>query len=103
MPVDAREFKLVRYSFGQSQRTAGDPETIETLMVGIREALDTEPEGSAASHAPMKKTPKERRYELAERIEATAEAIRLLRSNTTRLMTQPIMSPSCAPSTSRRM
>lgn len=83
MPVDAREFKLVRYPFDQSPRTAGDPETIETLVAAIREALDTEPEGSGASHVPMKKTPKERRYELAERIEATAEAIRLLRSNTT--------------------
>jgi DNA segregation ATPase FtsK/SpoIIIE-like protein len=48
-----------------------------------RSCPDGQPEGSAASHAPMKKTPKERRYELAERIEATAEAIRLLRSNTT--------------------
>jgi nucleoside 2-deoxyribosyltransferase len=83
MPVDAREFELVRYPFDQSPQTAGDADTIESLVAAIREALNTQLEGSGASHAPMKKTAKEKRYELAERIEATAEAIRLLRSNTT--------------------
>lgn len=83
MPVDAREFELVRYPFDQSPRTAGDLETIETLVAAIRGALDAEPEGSGAARVPLKKTPREMRFELAERIEETAEAVRLLRSNTT--------------------
>ena len=82
MPIDARDFRIVRYSFDQSPQTAGAPDTIEALVAAVREALDAEPGGSIASYVPMKGTPKERRYELAERIEATADVIRLLRSNT---------------------
>lgn len=82
MPIDARDFRIVRYSFDQSPQTAGDPDTIEALVAAIREALDAEPESSRVPYVPMKGTPKERRDELAERIEATVEAIRLFGSNT---------------------
>jgi hypothetical protein len=81
-PVAAREFDLVRYPFFGSPATAGDENTIEDLEATIRKALANEAASSDARRAPMKRTPKERRHELAERIEETAEVIRLLRSNT---------------------
>ncbi|MEX2129101.1 MAG: hypothetical protein WD871_12790 [Xanthobacteraceae bacterium] len=81
MPFNAREFELVRYPFVQSPGIAGDEETIEALVNAIREALDIDPERPSSMRVPMKKTPKERRYELADRIEAAADVIRLIGSN----------------------
>lgn len=79
--VAAHEFQLLRYQFERSPSTAGAPETIDRLVALIREALDTQPRSAGAPYMPVKKTPAERRYELAERIAETAEIIRLLRIN----------------------
>jgi hypothetical protein len=76
----AREFQFLRYP-QHSPSIAGNPKTIDQLAALVREALDTLPRSTGAPQMSVRKTPRERRYELAERIEATVEIIRLLRIN----------------------
>jgi hypothetical protein len=72
------DFHIVRY---RSPSTASDTETIDQLSSAIGDALELKPQGSGQAHVPMKATQRERRIELASRIEETAEIIRVLRVN----------------------
>jgi hypothetical protein len=71
--------QYISYPFTPSPPTAGDVSTIDNLEAAIREALAKE--GGLAPFNVQLPTPKERRLELALRIDATADTIRLLRIN----------------------
>jgi hypothetical protein len=83
MAVAVADFRFVRYPypFDSSPSSVGDSETIDQLAATIRDALDLRPRMPGGSHLPMKGSSRERRTQLAERIDEAAEVIRLLRIN----------------------
>src|SRR5215210_6632433 len=77
--VEPDEFHFVRYLLHESLDNVGDPQTIGRLVTAIEEALELKPRSTGLSTVRHKATPRERRFELADRIEETAEVLRLLR------------------------
>lgn len=79
--VEVSEFRLVRYPFDQVPNTVVDRDSIDTLVAAIDEALEIQLRPTVVQSLPSKRTPRERRFELAARIEETAEVIAVLRIN----------------------
>lgn len=77
LSVNLSGIEYVGYPFDRLPNT----EAIDRLSNAIRQAFDTAQRGSTSSQIPLKSTPRERRFDLAERIEETAEIIAHFRIN----------------------